>query len=71
MTDQELHDFAQRLLPWEKRAWLDLEGYADERRGVQYMGRATKQENGKYVCLANVNGALCTVEVSVKERESE
>jgi hypothetical protein len=43
---------------------IDLDGYTDT-RGITYIGRARLQENGKYICLANVNGCLCRVEVRI------
>jgi hypothetical protein len=30
--------------------------------GIQLIGNATRQSNGLYTSLANVNGSLCTVE---------
>jgi hypothetical protein len=44
---------------------LNLDGHIDE-RGIQYIGRATRRSNGQWVCLADVKGCLCLVEVSVK-----
>ncbi len=44
---------------------IDVDGYVDEARGVEYIGVARKQPNGKWLCLANVGGALCRVEASI------
>jgi hypothetical protein len=43
-----------------------LDGYVDEAQGIHYIGEASQLPNGKWVCLANVRGALCRVEVSIK-----
>ena len=45
---------------------IDLDGHIDS-KGIQYIGNATCQDNGKYHCLANVNGCLCIVEVSIQK----
>ncbi len=34
-------------------------------KGIRYFGIATYVKDNLYHCLANVNGALCTVEISV------
>lgn len=47
---------------------VNVDGIIDRRHpSVQYLGFATRQENGLWRCLANVGGALCIVEVSIKE----
>ena len=46
------------LLPNE----LDVDGIVDA-KGVKFIGKATRQANGTYRCLADVGGALCIVEV--------
>jgi hypothetical protein len=33
--------------------------------GIELWGRAMRQEDGTYQCLANVHGALCRVEVNI------
>ena len=43
---------------------IDLDGYVDK-KGVEYLGKARRQENGSYRCLANVGGSLCIVEASI------
>ncbi len=43
---------------------VDLEGYVDK-RGIRYLGKARKQSSGKWICLADVAGALCLVEISI------
>lgn len=42
---------------------IKMDGVVDEERGIHYWGIATRQENGKYRCLANVGGCLCLVEL--------
>ena len=46
------------------RTAADVDGHVD-RRGVQYIGKATRQPYGTWQCLANVGGALCIVECTV------
>jgi hypothetical protein len=36
-------------------------------RGIMYLGDAVQQFDGTWRCLANVAGALCLVEVTIKE----
>jgi len=46
---------------------IDLNGRTDAKdEGIEYLGTAKRQADGKYHALANVHGALCTVEVSVR-----
>lgn len=45
---------------------VDVDGRFDEKSGIMYIGKATRQEDGTWRCLANVGGALCLVEVSIK-----
>lgn len=49
----------------------DVDKRIDERLGIQYIGKATLQPDGTWRCLANVRGALCLVQVSLKFRESQ
>lgn len=44
---------------------VNLEGHTDE-RGIEYIGIATLQPNGKYIGLAKVQGCLCRVECSIR-----
>jgi hypothetical protein len=44
---------------------LDLDGCIDE-KGIRYIGQATRRPNGQWVCLADVNGCLCLVEVKIR-----
>ncbi len=43
--------------------WL-VDGRID-RRGIRYLGIATRQPDGTWQCLADVGGALCRVEVTL------
>ena len=45
---------------------IDVDGVVDETTGIQYIGKATKTFGGRWRCLANVGGALCLVELTVK-----
>ena len=44
---------------------LDLDGHVDA-QGIEYVGKARKQNNGLWTCAAKVGRALCLVEVAVK-----
>lgn len=44
---------------------IDVDDVTDS-KGVRFIGKATRQPNGEYHCLADVGGALCVVEVSVQ-----
>ena len=49
---------------------VDLSGVFDEKTGIAYLGkaRAVKYSKGRYRCLANVNGMLCVVEVTLRKK---
>jgi hypothetical protein len=42
---------------------INMDGKLDSKTGVQYIGKAQRNFDGMWVCLANVGGALCFVEV--------
>ena len=44
---------------------VDVDGIVDETNNVQYIGKAAKQKDGTWRCLANVAGSLCYVQVKV------
>jgi hypothetical protein len=44
---------------------LDLDGQIDE-KGIRFIGEAIQRPNGTWVCLADVLGCLCLVEVTVR-----
>lgn len=50
---------------------VDIDGLVDERRSIRYVGKATRQPNGKYLALAAVDGCLCRVEVAVTRLERQ
>jgi hypothetical protein len=47
--------------------YVSVDGLRDAKRpeGIRYMGKATRQPDGKYHCLAIVGGTLCVVEVTL------
>ena len=45
---------------------IDVDGLVDESTGIRYIGKATKIFGGRWRCLANVGGALCLVELTVR-----
>ena len=48
-------------------AEMDLDGQIDGFQiGIQYLGKARRTFDGRWRCLANVGGALCLVEVTVR-----
>lgn len=50
---------------------VDVDGRVDDRLGIQYFGKAGLQPDGTWRCLANVGGALCVVEVSIRETQED
>jgi hypothetical protein len=44
---------------------IDVDGLIDEATGIRYLGTATKTFEGTWLCLADVGGALCRVELRV------
>lgn len=45
---------------------IDVDGLVDETTNVRYLGKATRGFDGRWTCLADVGGALCRVEVTVR-----
>lgn len=43
---------------------VDLDGHVDL-KGVEYIGKARRQPDGTWQCLANVDGCLCIVQVKI------
>ena len=44
----------------------DVDGMCDSRsQHITFIGRATKDENGKWMCLAKIDGMLCVVEAKI------
>lgn len=48
---------------------LDVDGMKDRTRDIWYIGKAYRQPDGKWRCLADVNGALCLVEVRIRKKD--
>lgn len=45
---------------------IDVDGHLDRTRSIRYLGRAQRQPDGTWRCLADVHGALCLVEVTIQ-----
>ena len=43
---------------------IDIDGMVDN-KGVQFIGKAYRQQDGTYTALADVGGRLCRVEVKI------
>jgi hypothetical protein len=48
----------------ETGAEIDVDGHVDA-KGIRYIGKAVKMPSGVWLCLADVGGALCRVEVRI------
>jgi hypothetical protein len=48
---------------------IDLDGRMTAGGDIEYMGKATRQADGTYVCLARVGCALCRVQVQITPLE--
>ena len=69
----------QLNLKYDPPIQIDVDGYIEEKTikalygdrsfsaQISYIGKATKQLDGSWRCLANVDGKLCLVEVKIKE----
>lgn len=44
--------------------YFDVDGYVDT-HGIRYLGKAMKNKDGAWHCLADVGGSLCIVEVKI------
>lgn len=44
---------------------IDVDGVLDAKKNVEYLGRATRGENGMWRALAKVDGCLCVVEAKI------
>lgn len=47
---------------------IDLDDHVDD-KGIRYIGKARRQSDGTWRCLANVGGALCLVEVKITPKD--
>ena len=45
---------------------IDVDGLLDESTGIRYIGKAMKTHEGRWLCLADVGGALCRVELTLR-----
>lgn len=45
---------------------IDVDDLVDESTGIRYIGKATKTFGDRWLCLADVGGALCRVELTVR-----
>ena len=45
---------------------IDVDGLFDESTGIRYIGKAMKTFDDRWLCLANIGGALCRVELSIR-----
>ena len=50
---------------------ISVDDLVDEVRGIRYIGNAARQPDGTWRCLAEICGALCVVEVSLRILEEE
>jgi hypothetical protein len=48
---------------------IDLDEHIDD-KGIRYIGKARRQPDGTWRCLAEVSGALCLVEVKIAPKDS-
>ena len=46
---------------------IDVDGIKDPNYEITYIGKATQMDDGTWRCLANVEGALCLVEVKISK----
>ena len=49
---------------------IDVQGMVNK-KGVKFIGKAKRHENGTWTCLADVGGALCVVEVRITVERKE
>ena len=46
---------------------VDVDGLVDEEHSVVCVGKAYEMTNGKWMCLAGVEGSMCIVEIEVED----
>ena len=54
-----------RTITFDDVTEIDLDGHVDG-RGIQYVGKAAKQADGTWKCIAIVDSALCVVKFCVR-----
>ncbi len=52
--------------PDDQSTTMNLDGVKDSKLPIWYIGEAAKQPDGTWRCLANVEGMLCVVEVTIR-----
>lgn len=60
----------KQLELWPQPAGLVVDGMTPK-PGITLWGRATKNANGKWECLADVLGNLCRVELNITSSQLE
>lgn len=55
---------SSRQLNLKTGRMVDIDGHVDD-RGICYYGYAVEYIDGSWVCLANIDGTLCRVEVKI------
>lgn len=48
---------------------VNVDGMVDK-RGIRYIGKAKRCNNGRWRCLADLHGMLCIVEVTITFEET-
>ena len=56
-----------RQLELRTNTTVDVDGMLDRKNGVRFLGLATLMGHGTWRCLADVQGALCLVEVKIRQ----
>ena len=57
----------QLNLTYDPPVQVNVDKHLDEDLQIEYLGKATKQLDGNWNCLANVRGNLCLVSIKIKE----
>jgi hypothetical protein len=58
----------QLSLQYDPPIQINVDKILDENRQIEYLGKATKQLDGTWHCIANVRGMLCIVSIRIKEK---
>lgn len=48
---------------------VNVDGMVDK-RGIRYIGKAKRRNDGRWCCLADLHGMLCIVEVTITFEET-
>lgn len=65
----KLSELREQLSKYAFPEVVDVNGIIDDKTGHEYIGNAYRQPDGMYRCLANVNGTLARVEVSLRKMD--